>query len=98
MKFLVAGLLFVIFFSCNGHKSMEVEQPGQPLPKFTLLLTDSASRFRSADIQSGRPVVLFYMSAVCPFCHKQLEAIKANISQLKDVEFVLISKSPLLEL
>lgn len=94
-------LLFLFFitaslagcFSAEPHKT---GKEGKPMPDFSMLLTDSTTWIHPNQISNNKPVALFYFSPYCPYCKAQTEEILEDINQLKDIQFYLISKFPML--
>jgi thiol-disulfide isomerase/thioredoxin len=79
-------------YSAEPHKT---GKEGQPIPKFSLLLTDSITWITPNQQSINKPMALFYFSPYCPFCKAQTEEILEDINRLKDIQFYLISRFPM---
>jgi len=64
---------------------------GKKMPAFNLLMPDSVTYLNTADLEKGKPTVLFFFGPDCPYCKEQLKEIKMHMNELKDVQFVLLT-------
>lgn len=71
---------------------------GELLPSFKLLLPDSTTYFDTKDISGKQPVVLFYFSPRCPYCHQQMEEICKSAERLKHIRFYIFTVYPFPEM
>jgi thiol-disulfide isomerase/thioredoxin len=63
---------------------------GKPLPSFNLLLPDSLTIY-STNQMKGKPTVFFFFGPDCPYCQQQMEEIKANMIELENIQFVILT-------
>lgn len=82
------------YIGCLERQPLKTGLEGRALPTFKLLLPDSTTFFNPADVPEGSPVVLFYFSPRCPYCHAQMEDIINNISSLQNIQFYLLTSFP----
>jgi thiol-disulfide isomerase/thioredoxin len=91
-----AWLLIVLLGQC-GCREKEVPlrtgMEGKPIPAFNLLLADSTTYFNTANIPTGKQIVLYYFSPSCPYCKAQMTEIIADIKSLKDIQFYIFTSS-----
>lgn len=80
-------------FSCSRRLETNTVtgQEGQPLPDFALQLPDSVNFYHTTDMKQGHQSVFFYFGPDCPHCKDQLQEIKANMNDLQEVQFVLLT-------
>lgn len=98
MKLITVFLCLVWICGCVERNPVKTGMEGKPLPSFNLLLPDSTTYFNTAEIRGGTPIVLYYFSPRCPYCHAQMEDIVDNISTLKDIKFYVITSWPFSEM
>jgi hypothetical protein len=89
---LIIACISLMAFSCNRpvETNLITGKEGQPLPNFNLLLLDSFTIYHT-DQAKGKPTVFFFFGPNCPYCQQQMEEIKANMVELEDVQFVLLT-------
>lgn len=63
------------------------------LPQFEILLTDSVTLFKSAEIKPGSPVALFYFSPGCGHCRRAVEELKKGMDSIREVRFYFLTNS-----
>jgi thiol-disulfide isomerase/thioredoxin len=59
------------------------------LPEFNILLRDSVTIFNTADIPTGRPVVLMLFSPDCKHCKHAMEALTKGMDSISNIRFYL---------
>ena len=94
MKKLWILLLLAALSGCSSRDPRPTGKEGKTLPLFSLLLSDSTTHFTTASIAAGKPTVLFYFGARCPYSHAQMEEILAHIDELEDINIYMITTSP----
>lgn len=97
MKKVLVLMLGFYLMSChnrNNRTATRTGLEGKPIPSFDILLSDSTTHLNTADIPTGRPVVLLYLSPVCPFCRAELTSILKNMSSLKNTQFYVVTNWP----
>jgi thiol-disulfide isomerase/thioredoxin len=67
---------------------------GNLLPRIEMLMSDSVTHLNIEKLPGGKPIVLFYFSPHCPYCRAEIDDITKNISQLKGIEFYLLTPYP----
>jgi len=67
---------------------------GETIPPFDFLLSDSTTRFNTAAIPQGSPIVLLYFSPDCEHCQHETETIIHHMDSLKQVRFYFITNDP----
>lgn len=72
-------------------KEYEKIQPGYPLEDFKLELTDSTTNLSNVIKKEDKPVVLFFYSSHCSFCHQSIEQLNTQKDLLKLYSFIFIS-------
>jgi len=60
-----------------------------------MLLADSSTRFSTASIKEGHPIVLMYFSPDCEHCQKETEVILKNMHALENAQFYFVTNDPL---
>lgn len=95
MKKIILFITIATLTGCFGVEPQKTGKEGKPMPRFSLLLMDSTTRFNSTSIPSDKPIVLFYFSPYCPHCRAQTKKIIEDIDILKDIRFYFISEYPL---
>jgi thioredoxin-related protein len=63
---------------------------GQPLPSFNLLLPDSLTIYHTNQMK-GKSTVFFFFGPNCPYCQQQMDEIKANMIELENIQFVILT-------
>ena len=97
MKALVLSILVMLLWGCYGKEPTNTNMVGKKLPAFNVLGKDSAI-FNTQRIPEGQPVVVFYFSPHCPYCRAQLEDITADMEDLKNIKFYMLTSSPYQEM
>ena len=83
--------LILVLSGCNSRKHELTGKENQSIPVFNLLMPDSTTYYNTANIPTGKPVVLYYFNPQCPFCKAQMEDIKKNMDNLKDIQFLIFT-------
>jgi thiol-disulfide isomerase/thioredoxin len=100
----VGLLAYIGIYKLMDYKASVLPEPeetgneGMLLPSFKLLLPDSTTIFDTKDIPEGQPVVLFYFSPRCPYCHEQIEEIRRSYERLKDIRIYAVTPYPFPEM
>lgn len=94
MKKLWILVLLAGLSGCSSREPRPTGKEGKMLPIFSLLLSDSTTYFTTVNIAAGKPTVLFYFGARCPYSHAQMEEILAHMDKLEDVNIYMITTSP----
>lgn len=97
MKHICLFFIIVCLTSCFGAEPQKTGKEGNPLPEFSMLLTDSTTRLHSGDIIKGKPFILFNFSPYCPYCKAQTKKIIENMDVLKNIHFYFLSMYPISE-
>jgi len=71
-----------------------MRKTGQQLPAFDLLLVDSVTKFNTASIPEGNPIILLYFSPECEHCQKETEGLLKKMDSLRQVRFYFITNDP----
>jgi peroxiredoxin len=94
MKKILFLTVVIIMSGCSDRDhAVKTGLEGKTLPSFSILLMDSTTKINMNNVE-GRPAVVFILYPYCPFCRAQTEAIVKNISNLKDIDFYIVSNSP----
>ena len=86
-------ILFFVFciVGCSNKNPYAAALELKPLPSFSLLLPDSTTWVNTENIRPDKPVVMFFFSPHCPYCHAQMNDIMDNIGKLKNIQFYLVT-------
>ncbi|WP_205513196.1 TlpA family protein disulfide reductase [Longitalea arenae] len=98
MKYIILIFIIACLAGCFGAEPQKTGKEGQPMPEFSLLLTDSLTVLNTGNISTGKPVVLFYFSPYCPYCKVLTEEIIEEIDELKNIQFYFVSIYPISDL
>jgi thiol-disulfide isomerase/thioredoxin len=98
MKKIILLFFVATMTGCFGTDPVKTGKEGKPVPEFNLLLTDSSTWFKSANIPTGKPFVLFYFSPYCPYCKAQTKQIVDDMDRLKNIHFYFVSHYSLPEI
>jgi len=98
MKKLVFLTLMASLYGCFARTPEKTGLEGELLPSFKLLLPDSATYFNMMDVPAGKPLVLFYFGAYCPYSRAQMEEIVKDINKLKNIDFYVFTAGPFNEM
>jgi len=92
LELFVITAITLAFISCNHpvETNLITGKEGKPLPSFNLLLPDSSTIYHTRQMV-GKPTVVFFFGPNCPYCQQQMEEIKANMIELDNVQFVLLT-------
>jgi hypothetical protein len=94
MKSTAYLFLLICMASCYGKKPDVTGKEGEPIPTFSLLLTDSTTSFDTRYIPDGKPVVLIYFSPYCPYSRAQIEEVTKHITELKNINIYAFTSMP----
>ena len=95
--FTILSLAFCLS-SCFSTPEIKTGLEGKPLPSFTLTFVDSLTHFNTANISTGKPIVLFCFAPYCPYCRAEMDDILSNIKYLNNIKFYIFTGSPLSDL
>jgi thiol-disulfide isomerase/thioredoxin len=98
MKQFFLFFITVSLVGCYSAEPHKTGKEGQPMPDFSILLTDSTTWITPNRLSTNKPMALFYFSPYCPFCKAQTEKILEDMNRLKDIKFYLISPFPMNEI
>lgn len=90
--FLVVG--WVLFAAFSAPVTLKTGLEGRLLPSFNLLLTDSVTRLNTADIPTGKPLIVIGFSPSCTHCQAETRDIIKNIDQFKDIRIYYMTPYP----
>lgn len=93
MKQLRIGIFVVLLTGCKEKTPLTTGLEGQPLPSIELLLADSITRFHTAQLPKGKPVVLFAFEPSCPYCRAQTKNLLQTPGIMNDVQIVMVSSA-----
>ena len=85
----ICSIFILNFLSCS-----RADRKGD-IPYFDLLLKDSTTLFSTAQIPTGKAIVLIYFSPDCEHCQEQTKNILQKIDSLQNVNFYFITTDPL---
>lgn len=97
----VALFLLVGWTLCSAFSApltIKTGMEGRLLPSFDLLLTDSVTHLNTADIPSGKPIIVIGFSPTCGHCGAETEEIVKHISQLKDTRIYFLSSASITQM
>ncbi|MDR3715803.1 MAG: hypothetical protein P4L51_23565 [Puia sp.] len=94
MKYALLYLLPIILYSCREDTSNVTAMEGKVLPTCTIQLSDSVRFINTADIPTGKPIVLFIFSPYCAICRAQLADILQNKEILANTRLYLLTDAP----
>lgn len=89
--------LFLIFGVAGMSQSDSLTAPFRRFPEpppFQLLLQDSATVFKKADLKAKTPVVIMVFSPECSHCQHETEELVKHRDELKNVQIVMITMHP----
>jgi thiol-disulfide isomerase/thioredoxin len=95
MKILFFLILTSSLAGCYSSEPHKTGKEGQPMPKFSILLTDSTTWITPNQESINKPMAIFYFSPYCPFCKAQTEQLVKDMDRLKNIQFYLISRFPI---
>lgn len=91
MKQVISLLVMISLVACFSKDPVKTGLEGKPLPAFNILLPDSLTYFNTANVPTGKTVVLFYFSPHCSYCRAQMTEIIDDMNKLKDMQFYLVT-------
>lgn len=92
MKHIVAIFVVALLAGCFSNATPEnTGLEGKLLPSFDIQLVDSTSYFNTANVQTGKPIAIFYFSPNCPYCKAQMDEIIEDMDKLKDIQFYVLT-------
>ncbi|SRR5258708_386219 len=94
MKYLSIIALLLYISACSLRPKVKTGYEGKLMPSFELLMADSITRFNTASIPSGKPIVLFSFEPWCPYCRAQTEDLVSHIQSMKDINFYMLCDAP----
>lgn len=99
MKSIFFFFVFVCLYGCFGKRpTLETGHEGKPLPSIKLLLLDSSTHIDTKTWRTGKPIVLIDFSPYCPYCRSLTQNIVDKHEDLKEIQFILLSSYPLMDL
>ncbi len=96
-KLMLAVLLFMLSF-CSQAQMADTTQPFYKrfptVTPFQVLLSDSITLYKKADLPPGKPVAFIIFSPECSHCQEEAREIVKRKEELKDIHFVMITMHP----
>jgi hypothetical protein len=90
--FLALG--WILFTAFSAPTTIKTGMEGRPLPAFELLLLDSTTRLNTADIPTGKPLIMIGFSPTCTHCGAETDDIIKHIGQFKDMQICFVTPYP----
>jgi hypothetical protein len=93
-------IILVFFLGCSNNVNNESANDTIErihLPSFIVQGLNGVA-LSTSNLPFGKPVVLFYFGPYCEFSRSQMEKLIENIHSMRDVNLLLISDAPLVEL
>ena len=90
---LMIGLLCTTLVTPASPKS-KIARKGERLPEFNLLLVDSLTKLSSADIPTGKPIIIMAFSPSCPHCQDETRDLLQYMNNFKNVHLYLLTPYP----
>ena len=96
---LFLGIYASLFCACREKHLTEAKtgKEGEQMPDF-IVQTDSSSFIHTRERITEKATVLFYFSPGCPYCRAQLRSMRAEMKQMEDVKFYMVSNAGLPEI
>jgi hypothetical protein len=88
MKKLLIPFLVLVVAACH-HAGKRLYD--SKMPAISMLLVDSATRIKAADIPGGEPVVFIYFRPDCIHCQEETNMLLQGIASLKDVRLYMLT-------
>jgi thiol-disulfide isomerase/thioredoxin len=85
---------WTIFTAFRVPSTIKTGLEGRLLPSFDLLLTDSTTHLNTADIPTGKPIIVIGFSPWCVHCQAETRDILKNIRQLSNVRIYYVTAFP----
>lgn len=98
MKTIVYMFPLLFLAACYSKDAEVTLHKGEAIPEFTLFLADSSTYFKTSTISTGKPVVLFFFGARCPYSRAQMKMFIDEMAVFKDVQLVAFTTSPFAEM
>lgn len=90
--FLLVG--WILFAAFSAPVTFKTGLEGRLLPSFNLLLADSVTRLNTADIPTGKPLIVIGFSPWCIHCQAETRDIIKNIDRFKDIRIYYMTPYP----
>jgi thiol-disulfide isomerase/thioredoxin len=90
-------LLHILFLTISQTACLHSKEKaktgleGTPLPRFSVLLSDSSTWIDFGQIPVGRQVVVMLFSPECPYCRAETRDIATHIDQFKNTVFYFVT-------
>src|SRR5882757_9947523 len=91
-------LFLISLIGCTSKDPVRNNLKGKKMPSFSLLLADSITYINTADIPSGKAIVLFSFGPSCPYSRAQMEEIIEDMPSLKNIRFYIFTTWPFKEM
>jgi thiol-disulfide isomerase/thioredoxin len=99
MKSINSFYLLIFLCACYGKSpNLDTGHEGKLIPSMRLLLLDSITYIDTKTWQAGKPIVLIDISPYCPYCRAMTQKLTEENQDLKDIQFILLSTFPIVEL
>lgn len=92
------GVIFLFGGCFSKAPKLETGFEGKPMPSINLLLLDSSTNINTLTSSPGKALVLIEISPFCPYCRSLTQSIADNNKDLSDIQFILLSSSPISDL
>ncbi|MBO9204649.1 MULTISPECIES: TlpA family protein disulfide reductase [Niastella] len=93
MKKAIIIFCMVIIAGCYSKKPKSTTLTGKIMPPISLLGFDSTTVFHTDSIKTGKPTLLFYFAASCPFCRAETRMLISDKQPLSDFNIVMVCVS-----
>ena len=87
MKPIIHLMLLASIAGCSNPNRITTGLEGKTLPAFNILLSDSLTKFSTAQIPKGQSVILFYFGPYCPYSKAELADILEHMQSFHSVRF-----------
>ena len=93
-KFLLSVLMFIATFYSHAQMAdttLPFYKRFPTVTPFQILLSDSTTLYKKADLPEGKPVAFIIFSPECSHCQEEAREIVKRKGELKDIHFVMIT-------
>lgn len=98
MKLIFTLVTFFICFAASAQTKDSLPPPYKRFPTpppFSLLLSDSTTKFTKAQLQKKKPLLLMLFSPDCSHCQHTAEELLQHKNELKGIQVVMATLHPL---
>ena len=94
MKYLMPLICMLVLSACYSKSpQFKTGQEGKPMPTIDLISIDTNTRFNTANLETGKPTILFAFEPWCPYCKAQTKSIISHIESLKDIQICFLTNA-----